>query len=131
MTRSCGGCTLCCKLYRVPETGKPEGSWCGDCRQGEGCGIHATRPNSCRNFVCFWLMDEDFPDDLRPDRCGLVVSFDDDEDSVVVMVDPDRPDAWQDQPGEEWIGPLLNAYARLYVVCGPERFMLRRKGSPR
>lgn len=131
MSRSCDGCTICCKLYRVPETGKPEAAWCGDCRPGQGCAIHAVRPASCRNFACFWLIEEGVPDDLRPDRCGLAVSFDDDADSVVVMVDPDRPDAWRTPPGSEWIGPLRNAYARVFVVCGAERFMLVGKGSPR
>ena len=124
--RICGGCTLCCRLVGVPETRKPAGTWCLDCVQGQGCGVHVGRPQSCRNFDCFWLMDEQFPEDMRPDRCGVVVYFNDD-DGVVLFVDPDRPDALAEPPGQDWLSALLNAYERLYVVCGSDRFMIRRE----
>ncbi len=127
--RSCDGCTLCCKLFRVPETAKPEGAWCGDCVVGRGCGVHATRPRSCRNFSCFWLLDAGFPDDLRPDRCGVVVAFNDDDASVVMHVDPDDPEAYAREPATDWLQPLLNAYARVIVVCGEDRFMIERRAE--
>lgn len=124
--RTCGSCTLCCKLVAVPETGKPVGSWCPSCVAGAGCGIHAVRPRSCRNFECFWLMDEGFPEDLRPDRAGVVVAFNDDAGSAVLHVDPDRPDAWRQEPGSHLIPALLRVYERLFVVCGDERLVITR-----
>ena len=123
--RICGPCTICCRFFRVPETGKPEDTWCRHCGVG-GCGIHHTRPPSCRNFQCFWLMDDSFPDDLRPDLCGVVASFNDDDESAVLHVDPERPDALAMEPGAQWIPALLNVYERVYVVCGDERAMLRK-----
>lgn len=123
--RDCGECTICCWFFAVPETGKPTSQWCPHCDQG--CAIHATRPPSCRNFECFWLMDPSFPDDMRPDRCGVVVSFNDDHSSVVVHVDPDRPDALAEEPGLLWLEPLLAAFAPVCVVSGEHKMMLRRQ----
>ncbi|WP_142850150.1 hypothetical protein [Telmatospirillum sp. J64-1] len=123
--RSCGPCTICCHFFRVPETGKPENQWCGHCTD-RGCAIHETRPQSCRNFECFWLMEENFPEDMRPDLCGIVVSFNDDKDSVVLHVDPDRPEALGEEAGEAWVEALLKSYRRLYIVCGEDRMMLDR-----
>lgn len=124
--RTCGPCTICCRFFRVPETAKPENEWCGHCTAA-GCAVHATRPQSCRNFQCFWLLDDGLPDDMRPDLCGAVASFNDDEGSVVLHVDPDRPDALAVTPGDQWIPALLKAYERVYVVCGDERVMVRRQ----
>lgn len=123
--RVCGNCTLCCRLLAVPELDKAEGTWCRHCGSSE-CAIHAIRPPSCRNFDCFWLMDEGFPDALRPDRCGVVAWWNGaDHDSVVLHVDPDRPDALAKPPGSELLRAVLNGFARVYAVCGDERVMLR------
>lgn len=124
--RVCGTCTICCKLLRVPETDKPVGRWCPDCRVGQGCGVHPTRPQSCRNFECFWLMDEGFPEELRPDRCGVVIAFNDDSDSVVLHVDPDRPGAWMEEPAVDLLPALFKVYSRVFVVCGESRAMLEK-----
>jgi hypothetical protein len=40
MTRSCGSCTLCCKLMPVlldDGEDKPAGEWCKHCTKGVGC----------------------------------------------------------------------------------------------
>jgi hypothetical protein len=127
--RVCGDCTLCCRFFAVPELGKPEAEWCRHCTQA-GCAIHATRPQSCRNFDCFWLLDEAFSDDLRPDRCGVVAWWNGaDHESVVLHVDPDRPDALARVPGSELLRAVMAGFERVYVVCGDERVMLRR-GQP-
>jgi hypothetical protein len=124
--RTCGGCTLCCRFFSVPELRKPEGEWCVHCT-ATGCGIHPTRPRSCRNFECFWLMDESFPEDLRPDRCGIVAAFNgDDHGSVVLHLDPDRPDALAHPPGAELLEAVLTAFDPVFVVCGDDRTMIRR-----
>jgi hypothetical protein len=41
--------------------------------KGPGCGIYAERPYSCRSWRCMWLQSEPWPEELRPDRCGVVV----------------------------------------------------------
>lgn len=37
-----------------------------------GCAIYTHRPASCRSWSCHYLLS-DWPDDFRPDRCGVVV----------------------------------------------------------
>lgn len=125
--RLCGECTICCRFYAVPEIGKPEQEWCGHCGPG-GCGIHLTRPQPCRNFSCFWLMDETFPEDLRPDRCGIVAAFNgDDHESVVLHLDPDRPDALAEPPGSELLAALLTRFDPVCIVCGEDRMTISRQ----
>jgi uncharacterized protein len=124
--RSCGACTLCCRLLGVPELEKPAGEWCAACTRGAGCGRYADRPPSCRAFECFWLLDEGFPDELRPDRCGVVIAFDAAPDAVVLHVDPDRPDALAAGPAEGVVPVLLDHYRRVAIVCGEERAVIER-----
>lgn len=126
--RTCGPCTICCQFFRVPEMDKPTGQWCPHCTD-RGCGIHLTRPQSCRNFQCFWLMNEDFPDDLRPDLCGIVASFNEDPTSVVLHVDPERPDALAEEPGSSLLEALMGSFDPVFVVCGEDRMMIRQDGS--
>lgn len=124
--RTCGPCTLCCAIFGVPEIAKAVYEPCAHCTAA-GCTIHVTRPQPCRNFECFWLMDDQFPEDLRPDRCGVVVSWNEDHDSVVLHLDPDRPDALVDSPGADWLAVLLQVYDPVFVVCGEDKMMIRRE----
>jgi len=75
--RSCGGCTACCQVVPVRELGLKAHQGCPHIRDilhaaGPGCGIYSKRPRSCRLWNCGWL-ESDWADDLRPDRCGVVV----------------------------------------------------------
>jgi uncharacterized protein len=124
--RTCGECTLCCKLMGVPELKKAPASWCGDCDQGKGCTVYDTRPPSCRNFQCFWLMDENFPDEFRPDRIGALASFNDTPDSAVLHVDPARPKALRSKETRALIDALHKIYAKVFIVQGKESALLQR-----
>ena len=76
--RSCGECTECCQGWLKDDNlNLKPGSPCVHCTQS-GCGIYDTRPeNPCRTFRCGWLTHEnDFPDDMRPDRCGAIILLD-------------------------------------------------------
>lgn len=66
--KSCGECNLCCKLLGVEELSKRPNTWCSHVKLGEGCGIYETRPHSCREFSCMWLLSPDAPEEARPDR---------------------------------------------------------------
>ncbi len=55
--RECGTCTLCCKVYALPELEKPPGVWCKHCAPGKGCKIHDAPPDPCRLFNCLWMTD--------------------------------------------------------------------------
>jgi hypothetical protein len=99
--RSCGSCTLCCKLlpmskhdpYRkldvmskmiehgmarpeqftgmTPEWDKPAGERCEHQSHSKGCKIYDRRPFGCRFWNCRWLLGDDTGG--RPDRVGYVV----------------------------------------------------------
>lgn len=76
--RSCGGCTACCQIVPVRELGTKAFEGCPHTRDflhaaGPGCAIYERRPHSCRSWSCGWLENVDWEDDLRPDRCGVVL----------------------------------------------------------
>jgi hypothetical protein len=76
--KTCGGCTACCQIIPVKELGTKPFQGCPHVRSvihagGPGCGIYPDRPRSCSEWRCGWLENEDWEDDLRPDRCGFVV----------------------------------------------------------
>lgn len=124
--RSCGECTLCCKVMGVPELKKAPAQWCSSCDRGKGCTVYETRPPSCQNFRCFWLMNDNFPDEFRPDRIGALASFNDTPDSVVLHTDPARPKALRKPETRALIEALQNTYAKVFVVNGKESALLQR-----
>lgn len=74
--RSCGECTACCTVLGVKEIKKHRGVTCPHLLQapgGAGCGIYETRPQSCRDFKCWWLDGPLEPEEFRPDKIGIVV----------------------------------------------------------
>lgn len=108
--RSCGSCTLCCKIFGVPELNKPAGQWCPHCdvtgSSGGGCRIHATRPEMCRAFVCGWLVDTQFGEGWKPERSKIVLMYDPNRPRIVAFVDPARPLAWRAPPFYEKLKEL-------------------------
>ena len=84
---NCGTCTYCCKLLGVLNLKQPN-VWCDHCDIGKGCIIYDKRPSDCVEFECLWLIIQDMPDSMRPDRCKVVMSSTKDGESVVVFVDP-------------------------------------------
>jgi hypothetical protein len=74
--KSCGGCTACCSSLPVKEIDLEAFAQCPhllsfpDVRVG--CGIYPTRPWSCRQWSCSWLISDLGPE-FRPDRLGVVV----------------------------------------------------------
>jgi hypothetical protein len=109
--RDCGTCTLCCKVYDVPALEKPMGQWCGHCRPGRGCGIHATRPDHCRAFHCLWMTENWLGPEWKPERSKLVLTMDPVNRFLLVQVDPGSPAAWKREPYygqiKRWAGAAL------------------------
>ena len=95
--KSCGTCTLCCRIMGIPEFAKPPQQWCTRCDIGKGCKIYADRPTSCREFECGWLQAKPnaMPDRLRPDRCGVVFTNLTGGQGIVAGCDIRHPTAWQ------------------------------------
>ncbi len=75
--RECGGCVACCKTLEIqdPQIAKPADTLCKHCT-GHGCSIYDTRPPTCRDWYCLWRREQNLPDQLRPDQCGVIFSID-------------------------------------------------------
>jgi hypothetical protein len=97
--RSCGDCSLCCKVMQVDEFDKPPGVWCRHCAPGHGgCTIHEARPPVCRNYFCGWLLSSNLGPEWQPSICKMMMNFEKDRRRISVHVDPGHPAAWQREP---------------------------------
>ncbi len=96
--RSCGTCSLCCKVLPVGELSKPAGQWCVHCVPGSGCAVHADRPQACRLFFCSWRLDPNLGPEWKPEACRFVLSGDPAHKALRVTVDPGMPLAWKREP---------------------------------
>ena len=96
--RSCGECTLCCKLMGVKSIGKAAHAQCPHVRRGLGCAIYDERPGECRAFVCQWLKWEQLGPEWRPDKARFVMCLEDGGKRLRLEVDPGRPNAWKRAP---------------------------------
>lgn len=98
--KPCGECSLCCKLIEVPNLA-PAGEWCPHCEPGRkegGCTIHENRPEYCKGFHCFWRA-ESWPDKYRPDKCHVIFEALPGVYTILISVDPIKPDAWKNVIG--------------------------------
>lgn len=93
--RTCGTCTLCCKVLDVRSLAKPPGRWCAHVVQGRGCGIHGAHPADCRGFACGWLKSADLGPEWKPEVSRFVLRDESDERRLCIDVDPGFPDAWK------------------------------------
>ncbi len=96
--RTCGTCTLCCKVYGIPATESPVGAWCKHCEPGKGCGIWNSRPDFCRTFFCNWITLDWLNEEWRPDIAKFVFTIDPTSGYLMFQVDPGSPDAWKREP---------------------------------
>jgi hypothetical protein len=96
--RECGSCTLCCKVYHVPEIDKVAGKWCQHCAPGKGCSIHEAPPAQCAAFNCLWRTEETLAPAWKPERARMVLSVFPQNGFIYVQVDPGAPSAWRKQP---------------------------------
>ena len=95
--RSCGDCSLCCKLLRIKAFEKPLGVWCAHCAPGRGgCTIYESRPAECRNFHCDWLTSRALGPEWRPNKCKMFICRE--GNLVTIHVDPSEPEAWRRKP---------------------------------
>lgn len=96
--RECGSCTLCCKVYDIPEIQKAAGKWCGQCKPGRGCKIHDNLPDQCAEFNCLWRTDAAMPAQWKPDQAKMVAIIHPITRNIQIQVDPGLPSAWSRQP---------------------------------
>jgi hypothetical protein len=103
--RTCGSCSLCCKLLGITKLNKPVDTWCPHARPGHGgCSIYPDRPSACQTYICGWLSGlPEFGDEWFPARCKMIISIRDPqrglrEGGMRVTVDPAYPNAWRREP---------------------------------
>lgn len=126
--KTCGPCTLCCKVFKIDALAKPAGVQCAHCAGGGGCDIYGAHPQECRDFVCQWLKFEQMPESYRPDRTKVVLSVEPPGEQLIARCDPDHPMAWRNEP----IYGFLKRYARgavgtdlrVYVVAGDHLWLV-------
>ncbi len=115
----CGICVLCCKLMGVKgevrgvPINKPRAGWCQHCQIGVGCKVYDDRPEPCRTFRCLWLEGREegveMPDELRPDRCGVVFAPTTNETACSAHMDKNKPDAWKRGAAAAYIQRIVAA----------------------
>jgi hypothetical protein len=96
--RTCGACTLCCKVYDVPAVESVAGRWCRHCQPGRGCKIWDNRPDQCRAFNCLWLTQDWLGPEWKPDRSKIVATMEPANQFLLFQVDPGSPNAWKREP---------------------------------
>jgi hypothetical protein len=120
--RSCGGCTMCCKVLGITELQKPVGKWCPHCAVGEGCKIYDGRPEECRTFLCAWLVDDRFSEIWKPDHSKIVITTGQDLNSIEFRCDPGSPAAWRAKVYHDEIIRIARAAephdGSVYVIVG-------------
>jgi hypothetical protein len=118
--RSCGACSLCCKVVGVEELGKPIGAWCPHCDGRKGCAIYEVRPRSCRLFICQWMLAPDLGPEWKPDRAKFAMLKSAGGRHLTVFVDPGNPSAWRRSPYYEnlkhWAAQGVRNAADLHLV---------------
>jgi hypothetical protein len=129
MARTCGECTLCCKVMGVTSLQKPRDRWCQHCEPGKGCQIYEQRPAECREFRCLWLDWEWMPEDLRPDK-SKVVLFSNVDDRVQAMVPPEYPAAVEKPAMKLLLETIANHDVDVIIGCGDARRLLTTNGTP-
>lgn len=95
-TKTCGDCSLCCKVMAIEELAKPASSWCHHCKPGRGCRVYDARPAECRDYGCLWLIDDRLDERWKPSRSRLVLTTS--PDGIEIRCDPGFPDAWRKEP---------------------------------
>ena len=93
--KSCGTCTMCCKVLEIDELKKAAGVWCSNCIKSGGCAIYARRPEVCRAYECLWLTERSLPATLKPERTGTILMEAADAEEYQAVCDPEKPFAWR------------------------------------
>jgi hypothetical protein len=108
--KQCGECSLCCKLMAIPELAKPKDSWCPHVVKKRGCGIYETRPGSCRDFQCLWLLDPRLGPDWKPSKSKFVMVTGRQKE-IAIHVDAQSPGAWRAEPYFSGLNAMAQAGA--------------------
>jgi hypothetical protein len=97
--------------------------WCKFCKPGNGgCQIHDQEgfPEECADYVCLWLQGHHeghpLPDDLRPDRCHVVIDKRLGENIHNVRCDIGHPHAWKNPKVQRILQSLAEFGSTIMLV---------------
>lgn len=124
--KSCGTCSLCCKLVYVEELQKPAHQWCVHNRPGKGCAIWGEHPEVCKAWQCGWILMPQLDERWKPERCGFILRNRFESQQLVIDVDPAKPDAWRKAPYlaeiRAWAKRSVAARQQVVVCVGRRAF---------
>lgn len=134
MAALCEDCDGCCRVFEVASIAKPFGVPCqhlGRTPNGPGCTIYGQHPIECQHYVCVWLHSRrnvnvpNMRDDLRPDRCKVVMGwpFGIDRDVMYIYPYPDHPDAWKRSPVKDYIQEILHMGAKVLIFVNSDHII--------
>lgn len=126
--RSCGTCTLCCKVMSIAELDKPQGQWCTHCEIGKSCSIYEQRPSECATFHCGYLTWPMAGEEWFPASSKMVIVSELNGARVAVHVDPGRPAAWKSEPFysqiKEWACHAASNMLQVVVCIGSRAIVI-------
>lgn len=98
--KSCGTCTLCCKLFDVDwlDQPKPAGQWCHHCKPGRGCAIWQNVPAQCASYYCVWRVDPELGPEWKPERARFILTHAHEDAPLAIILDAGAPDAHRREP---------------------------------
>lgn len=124
--RSCGVCTLCCRLPEIDLFDKPANAWCTHCIEGKGCAVYAERPAVCRDFLCLWRTDATLGEEWNPERAKMMVY--EQGPQITVLVDPAYPEIWKNEPYRtqlrHWAAAAEGDKGYVIVFCQDDVFKI-------
>ena len=90
--RPCDECTACCDGWLI---GKVNGHPFGHGKPcqfliNKICTIYKDRPSMCRNYQCAWTQHL-FPEWMKPNKCGVLISVETKEDHQFLRVIEMKP----------------------------------------
>lgn len=98
--RTCGDCSLCCKLPSIAVLDKPADTWCPHCKPGHGgCTIYSERPDVCVKFECEWLKG-DVEEIWNPQSSKMICFLSSAGNNMTIFnvyVDPGWPKRWREK----------------------------------
>jgi hypothetical protein len=130
--KSCGDCTMCCKVYPVPVMNKPRGVWCKECTPGKGCGIWQTRPQFCRDFHCTYILDGRLGPEWKPNVCKFVMNWAA-KGLLHITVDPAFPLSYRKEPYftglKETAKRCMEKGESIIIFSGDNKFLMLPDGE--
>ena len=96
--KTCGTCSICCKIVAVSDLNKPAHQWCVHNVPHKGCGIWGKHPEVCKAWQCGWILMPQLDEQWKPERCGFIIRNRYEINQLVIDVDPAKPDSWRKEP---------------------------------